>query len=239
MFIPGSPNKREQKFQVYIAFTAAILLFAAITGCGDTGTEKEEAYLVKIGEHILTLNDYNSALEIAKTAYPHNEVQGSGVAKSIMLRLLNQMIEEMVIMIKASELGIDISSEEMNIAIAAIKEDYPENEFEKTFLENAISFESWKKRMKARLLIEKVVKEELQNKIAISPDDISNYYKTNQKEGVSESNSNSDYADIDKAVVEDIRRKKAEEMYKDWIENLQKEYSVDINAEIWNKMIGS
>ena len=41
------------------------------------------------------------------------------------------------------------------------------------------------------------------------------------------------------AIIKDIRRKKAEAMYNDWIERLQKEYTVDINTKMWNKMIGS
>jgi hypothetical protein len=187
----------------------------------------------------LTLSDYKSALEIAKTAYPHNEIQGSDVVNAIMLRLLNQMVEEMVIMVKASELGITVSDKEMSAAIERIKEDYPDDEFEKTFLENAISFESWKKRMKTRMLVEKVVKKELQDKITIDPADISNYYNSNQMEHSSEPDIPDDLSDIDEAIIKDIRRKKAEAMYNDWIERLQKEYTVDINTKMWNKMIGS
>lgn len=239
MVAPENTNRKKQDFRTYLLYMIVVVLISANAGCGDRGPEKEDAYLVRIGEHVLTLSDYNSALEIAKTAYPHNEIQGSDVASAIMLRLLNQMIEEMVIMVKASELGITVSDEEMSAAIAKIKEDYPDDEFEKTFLENAISFESWKKRLKTRLLIEKMVKEELQDKITINPDDISNYYKANQKGNGSEPDIPGDLSDIDEAIIENIRRKKAEVMYKDWLERLQKEYTVDINTKMWNKMIGS
>ncbi len=240
MFFLGSPNTRTQKFSIFIAFTAGVIcLLNGMAGCTDSGSKKAKTYLVKIGEHTLTAHDYNNALEIAKTAYPHNKIQGSDVSKSIMLHLLNQLIEEMVITVKASELGIAISDEELNAAINVIKEDYPENEFEQTFLENAISFESWKKRLKVRLLIEKFLKMELQNKISITPEDISKYYKTNHDKKIPESHLYKDLKDVDESVIKNIRRKKAEDLYSDWVENLQKEYTVDINKKMWNKMIGS
>ncbi|MBW1894135.1 MAG: SurA N-terminal domain-containing protein [Deltaproteobacteria bacterium] len=229
-----------QKFLIFIAFTACVIcLLNGMTGCGDSGSKKAETYLIKIGEHRLTAHDYNNALEIAKTAYPHNEIQGSDVSKSIMLRLLNQLIEEMVITVKASELGIAISDEELNAAIVLIKEDYPEDEFKQAFLENAISFESWKKRLKVRLLIKKFLKTELQNKISITPEDISKYYKTSHNKKIAESHLHKDLKDVDESIIKDIRRKKAEDLYNGWMENLQKEYTIDINKKMWNKMIGS
>jgi len=240
MFLLGSPNTRIQKFSIFIAFTAGVIcLLNGMAGCGDSGSKKAKTYLVKIGEHALTAHDYNNALEIAKTAYPHNAIQSSDVSKSIMLRLLNQLIEEMVIIVKASELGITISDEELSAAIAVIKEDYPENEFKQTFLENAISFESWKKRLKIRLLIEKFLKMELQNNISITPEDISKYYKANHNKKIPELHLHKDLKDVDESIIKNIRRKKAEDLYSDWIENLKKEYAVDINKKMWNKMIGS
>jgi len=192
-----------------------------------------------VGDQILTALDYSKALEIAKTAYPHNAVQNYDLSKSIRLRLLNQLIEEMVIIKKASELGIKISDEEMNKTIEEIKCDYPEGEFKQAFLENAISFESWQKRLKIRLLIEKVIETELQNKISITSEDISKYYQTNYNDNILEPHLHSDLKDIDESIVKNIRRKKAEELYKDWIEDLQKEYTVEINKKLWNKIIGS
>ena len=42
-------------------------------------------------------------------------------------------------------------------AAAEIKKDYPEDTFEKTLLEFAVSYESWETRLRNRLLMEKVV----------------------------------------------------------------------------------
>lgn len=223
-----------------IALAAAIVwISAGFFGCTDPDSQTMNDYLVKIDGRTLTVVDYNAALEMAKTAYPHNTIQSPDVLKSIRLRLLNQLIEEMVISVKASELGIIISDKELDNAVASVKQDYPGDEFKQAFLENAISFEAWKERLKTRLLIEKVIKTELQEKISITPEDISTYYEKNQNRAVGESPSGTDLERIDESIIKQIRRKKAEDSYKNWMDNLKKEYAVDINKKIWNKIIES
>ena len=91
------------------------------------------------------------------------------------------MIEEMILQKRAEELNIEISDAEVEKAIADIKRDYPEGVFEQTFLEHAVSYNSWKKGLKIRLLMKKVVAKELEEQITITPEDISKYYREHYK----------------------------------------------------------
>jgi FKBP-type peptidyl-prolyl cis-trans isomerase (trigger factor) len=69
----------------------------------------------------------------------------------------------MIILERAEELGLSISSDEIQKVVSEIKSDYPEDTFEKALLEFAVSYESWEARLKNRLLMQKVVDNELKS----------------------------------------------------------------------------
>ncbi len=208
-------------------------------GCGKSSSKKADDYLIRVGNHVVTVLDFNKALEFARTAYPHNSIQDASVDRSIRLRLMNQLTEELILLNKAEELSISVSDEDIEKAIAEIKSDYPEGTFEKTFLENAVSYEMWKSRLKVRLLMEKVVASELENKIKITKEDISNYYSENFMNTKKDTELTLESKDINEKMIKSIRRKKAEDEYKVWIESIQKEHIVEINQDEWKKLLDS
>jgi len=223
------------------------LVVYALAGCADSVVDssfgRADEYLIKIENKVVTVLDFNKALEITKTAYPHNVIRDPASFKEARLRLLNQMIEEMILQKKAEELNIRISDSEVEKAIANIKRDYPEGVFEQTFLEHAVSYNSWKKGLKIRLLMEKVVAKELGEQITITPEDISKYYgehykgnslKSDLKERPDDIN-----GDINEMIIKHIRREKTENVYKSWIENLKKKHTIEINKTQWEKIINS
>jgi len=44
---------------------------------------------------------------------------------------------------------------------------------------------------------------------------------------------------MNEMIMKNIRRKKAEENYKEWIKNLRKEYKIEINKKLWEKILES
>ena len=65
-----------------------------------------------------------------------------------------------------------------------------------------------------------------------------NYKKNFQgKKGESESTPAS--GDINEIIVKQLRREKAEESYKPWIEELKAKYEIEINGEQWEIIAGS
>ena len=216
-----------------------ILFVYTLAGCADFRSTQGDEYIIRIGDRVVTVSEFNRAFEIAKAAYPHNEIQDSDAVRNAKSRLLNQMSEEMIIQERALETGIIISDEELEKAVSNIKEDYPEDAFEQVILEYAVSYDTWKNRIKTRLLIEKVIAQELGEQIVISADDISKYYEEHGMDIEPTSNENEPSEKIDTTIVKHLRREKVEEAYRPWILDLQKKYIIEINTAEWKKIMGS
>jgi parvulin-like peptidyl-prolyl isomerase len=217
---------------------AAAVVFALI-GCSghDTGTGDE--YLIRIGERVVTVADFNRAFEIAKTAYTHNSLQNPEDTNDAQLRLLNQMTEELVLLQRAGELGIGVSDEELEKAIEKIRADFPDDAFEQTLLEYAVSYKSWKSGLKTRLLMEKLVQQELKGETVIQPDEVAKFYEENYNNDATQSGDTRNPAAVEEIIVKQLRRVKIENAYRKWIENLRKRYTIDINKDQWNKILAA
>ncbi len=222
---------------LFAAFS--MLLFVFWGGCMNSGSNSDNEPLIRVQDRILTVLDFNKAFEIAKTAYPHNSEDEPEEFRNARLRLLNQLVVEMFILERAEELGLSISSDEIQKAVSEIKNDYPEDTFEKALLEFAVSYESWEARLKNRLLMQKVVDNELKNQIAITPQDIASYYERNPQATDTDADSINQTKDINENIIKHLRQEKAEQAYKIWIKELKRKYSIEINSTHWEKLSGS
>jgi len=217
-----------------VAIVGAIL---ALSGCSDVGTVEDNGHLICVGKHVVTAEDFNDAFEITKVAYPHNMVQDPGVLRKMRLRLFDQLVEEMVLSERAEVLGIIVSDDEVERAIAGVKADYPEGTFRQTLLGTAIAFSSWKKRLKMRMLIEKVVHKDLTERVEISADDVAQYYAKGQQ-GIDGHLFPEELDRIDETTVDRFRREKAEEAYSGWMESLKQAHAVEVNQVLWEELSG-
>lgn len=226
-------------FALTIWLLGAVLLIGIFGGCMNSEPNLDHEPLIRVGDRILTVLDFNKTFEIAKTAYPHNFKDDPEDFRNARLRLLNQLVVEMIILERADELGLSISGEEIDKAVSEIKSDYPEDTFETTLLENAVSYESWEARLKNRLLMQKVVDHELKDQIAITPEDIALYYEKNYEATEADAESTSADKDINENIIKHLRQQKAEQAYKIWIKELKGKYSIEINDAHWEKLSGS
>ena len=229
---------RERLFNTFwlIGLIYSLLL---LLGCGDKDSSLPNEVLIRVEDRVVTVLDFNEAFEISKIAFAGNTSEQTEDLRAAQFRLLNELILEMILLERAHEVGINVTDIELEKAVAAIKSDYPEGEFEKTLLEFAVSFETWKNRLETRLIMEKVIEKELENQITITPEDISEHYKKNFQGQKNESESNPAAGDINEMIVKQLRREKAEEGYKAWIEALKTKYEIEINREQWEKISGS
>jgi hypothetical protein len=219
--------------------TGLICLALLISGCWTSEAEGPDAYLLRVGDSVLTVAEFNRSFELSKAAYPHNVLQDPAVLNTIRSRLLSQTTEEMILLEKAKEIGVEVTDEELEAAVSDIKKDYPGGVFEETLMEYAVPYPLWKERLKIRLIKEKVVAKELLERVTITADDISNYI-ADQLGGNEDARSFAEGSqDLNEVIVQRLRRQKAEEAYRTWIKKLQESYPIEINKLQWEKITGS
>ena len=227
----------KRLFKIFWLIGAVFIVFF-LSGCGQEESDLGSETLIRVGDRTMTVLDFNTAFEIAKTAHEYNIRQKPEDLRKAKIRLLNQLTVEMVLLERAEDLGISVTDAELEKAVDEIKDDYPEGEFEATLLEFAVSYDSWKKRLKTRLTMEKVIDEDLKSKVTITAEDISEFYKKNYRNREPETGSAQSSEDINEAIVQRLRRKKTEETYSSWIEGLKGKYEIEINNQLWEKISG-
>jgi hypothetical protein len=251
---------KMQRVSIIRYFIKFILLMClsgigwSVTGCSDRGHKRLQEYLIKVGNKIMTVGDFNKAFEIAKVAYSYDTLRKPEAIREAMLSLVKQMTEEMILLERAKEIGVTVTASEVEKAAADIKRDYPDHEFQNSLIENAVPYTSWKQALKRRLLMNKVIAKDLGDEIHVTPDEVSEYEKAHPEEftvSTAPKKATASKPPDGKAmetdaeatekvrhddVVKMLRREKMEKAYTPWIEALKKRYTVDINEVQLKKM---
>jgi hypothetical protein len=139
---------------------------------------------------------------------------------------------------RAREVGIAVEAGELEAAVKEIKSDYPKGEFENTLLEFAVSYDTWRNRLKDRMVIEKLIDRELKESVDLSSEEIADYYRKNyQTLGADGENTRGSEEDINETIIANLRRNKAEKAYDQWIKSLKDRYPVEVNQRMWQKVL--
>ena len=229
----------SRKLLKICCLAGSITMLFLLSACEPTESDLGKMVLIRVADREMTVLDFNNAFEITKIAYENNLKEQPEDLRQAQIRLLNQLTVEMILLERAEALRISITDAELEKAISEIKGDYPEGEFEKTLLEYAVSYDSWKDRLRNRLILDKVIEEELNSRITITAEDISEYYQKHYQDREEESEAEQPSEDINEAIVKQLRRQKAEETYNAWIETLKEQYEIEINQVQWEKLTGS
>jgi hypothetical protein len=191
--------------------------------------------LIRSDKQTVTRAQFERAFEAARIAYSDERIVDPRVTANARLRLLHQMAEELIVNRRAEELGIVLEEAELDAAIEKIKQDYPEDTFDQMLLESAIPYSLWKERLQERLLMEKVVDRELVQSLEITAADIEAYYKAHEKNLAAKAKTSPE-TDLERTIVERLRRQKVEAAYPQWMEGLRQRYKVEINWELWERI---
>jgi len=219
----------------------ALMALTALAGCNRSDdVQDQNAILARVGDSVLTVAEFKQIMQSADVIPMGHDPDTAAQGTDLQLRLLDQVIEEMILSEHAKALGLQVSDAELDQAIANIKQDYPDNTFDEMLLENAVTFNFWRERLRTRLLMEKVVTVELEDKVKINPKDIETYYQrhVNEKpDNRGEDQIGAESRDPDAMLVKHLRKIKAEKAYHDWMVDLQRQYKTQIDWEVWKKRI--
>jgi peptidyl-prolyl cis-trans isomerase C len=161
-----------------VMITISLLIFVlCFPGCsGKNGAGMEGRPVISVDDHVLTVAEFNEYFEPLKMSYAKQEGEDGGSLREARARFLLELIEEMIILRRAEELGLQVSSAEMQQALENLEADYDDQGLEDMFMRQAISMETWKKRVRRQLLVGKVLSQDLGEAIFVTPEEIRQYY---------------------------------------------------------------
>jgi parvulin-like peptidyl-prolyl isomerase len=142
--------------------------------------------------------------------------------------LLDQLIEKRLIIHEAPKMGITVNDDEVEEVLAAIQRGYPEGGFEEVMQDEA-SLLRWKKHLRQRLLIEKVINRVSQVTSSVDEKTMRQYYEKHREQFLV-----TEQVRVRQIVVKD--RKDAESMLRklkrgDSFDALAKRHSLGPEAE--------
>jgi hypothetical protein len=216
----------------FLLLMAGVLCFYA---CSSDA--QDEAYLIRVGTSTITVAEFKRAVAASgEDAFPGEQTIGPKALNDLRVRVMKQLSEELIITERAKQLNIQVTDNELEAAVDAVKADYPDDTFEKTLLENAVSYQAWKKKMATRLLMDKVITKELVDNVQITKEDVSAYFQMHFPEGVPQGE---DADKINERIVQHLRHQKAEGLYQSWIEKLKASFPVDVHQKRWKRLVES
>jgi len=95
---------------------------------------------------------------------------------------LNKLIETSLLLQEAEVRGLTVTEKELDQEILQLKEDYPKDTLNETLERIGLKLEEWKEERKEKLLIDKLIQQEIDSVIHVSDDEIREYYKTNKEQ---------------------------------------------------------
>lgn len=211
-----------------------LFLVVCFPGCSGPEKEVQKEYIIKTGFVTLSSTDFSEELDLKKAAYPYTIKNNPQEYNQMVIHLVKTLTEEMVLLSAAVDQGVVISDEELESAVTEFKADYPEDSFEQIFLKNAISYPFWRQRFHKQLVMEKLIDQQLRRKIEITPQDIIAFYQKYQERHARDLEKNESALNKikdEKELVSRLRMHKTQEKYSEWIQELGKDYPVDINKE--------
>jgi hypothetical protein len=228
-----------------IVLVFGLLICQILTGCGDSKDESAlqlgQQILVRVGKRAMTVNDFNRGFHFFGMDYADAMASDPSDLKEAKQQYLVQEIEKMILLEYAHELNLDVSDAELEAAVAAIKKDFPDDTFEQTLIEQAVTYPVWEKQLKIRLLIDKVIKKEVFDTVAGATDEVRAHQeaqasRSDKGAGQKPKSRKNDQKQL-KLELKELHQAKIEETYRALMKKLKEKYPIEINKAIWEQTV--
>jgi parvulin-like peptidyl-prolyl isomerase len=143
-------------------------------------------YVATVNGSKIYLDEYQSCLDKKMHMVPKDFLNQPDYMKIFEREVLDGMITEKIMHLRAQELNISISDAELENKIKDIKKDYGED-FTSLFAQENINYEKWKEEFRKEVILQKLTALDVNSKIKISEDEIEDYFKKHRNNYKSDS----------------------------------------------------
>jgi parvulin-like peptidyl-prolyl isomerase len=164
----------------------SIVLIGLLIAFCTMGCQKEDAnlpqdILAQVNEEFITLEEFNNELRDIKLEHGKLPEDRESLDQ-LKTAFLDQIISRKLILGEAQRIDIHVSEEEINKNILALKRDYAGQSFKAMLERRGMSFEEWKRRLREKLLAEKVINAVAQFDGPIDDKSVRQYYEEHIQE---------------------------------------------------------
>lgn len=133
-------------------------------------------YVAEVNGHKIYLDEYKARLAQKKSLLPKEVLSAQpDYGKRMEEEVLDNMIIEKIMYLRARELGLAVSYGELEERISEIKKEYG-GEFPNLFVQEKLNFEQWKEDLKNEMLLEKLIAVDVNAHIHVSDDEAEDYF---------------------------------------------------------------
>lgn len=161
-----------------LSLSCLLLLLGSVAACTEKAAPPADI-LIKIDNRTVTLQDFRRDFE---KILPKEQQSSAAERDELQRSFLSQIIDRELALAAAEQFGVEVSPAEVDAALAEHQRDYPAGEFEANLQAEKITLEDWKRELKDRLVVEKLVKKVVGDQGKVSDAAIASYYRANREE---------------------------------------------------------
>lgn len=121
---------------------------------------------------------YRSRINAQGQGQPANPSQDE--ALSLTLSIVDELINDELMLQRAKQLGIDAKDGEVEDKFTEVKGPFSEQDFQKQLKDRGITVDDLKQDIRRQISLDKVVTREISSKVAITDQDVSDFYNENR-----------------------------------------------------------
>jgi len=158
-----------------LCLMAALLGSTVLLSCNSAPPANVAAH---VNNHSIT---YAELDKIYQSQYPQ-QAAGTSEDQVMMqkLDLLSSLINSELLWQRAEKLGTIATDDEVNTELSKMKAPYTKEEFDRQLTARKLSLDDLKTQLRRDLTIQKLINKEITSKIAITDNDVSNFYNSNK-----------------------------------------------------------
>lgn len=155
-----------------------LLFFTLFTLLLTSGCRSQEPtaspLLLRVDNRTMTLEQFRKEFE---KSLPSGQKFTIEERKGLERAFLVQIIDRELALAEADRLGISLQPNELEQAVAEIRREYPQGEFEAMLTERNLSLDDWRRDLQTSLLMEKIIRQAVYAGIEVDAAEIEDYYK--------------------------------------------------------------
>ncbi len=163
-----------------LIFAAAAAAFLCLVpGCRKSEPAPKPVVAVVNGENIEAEEFDNRYRREAATALVIPAGRPEAI-RQFKEEILDLLIQEKLLEMRVRELHLTVSDEEFAKRIEDVRREYPADSLDAILKQEKVDFEAWKKGLRQRMLLEKLVRQEVNARVSVSSKEVKDFYERNK-----------------------------------------------------------